>query len=174
MDDVDIDDDEEDLEISATVATLVRKGQSGGGQEVSSAATIDRTIGKRRGQVEGTFRRRVGRCPGQVLRYAYGGSPLWCTFPYPDFSASSDASLICQQCGSERVFEMQLMPGLLDYLPAIVTSPSSSTTGPSVDIKQYVENGLDFGVVTVWSCPLSCGQAGMEAVIVQPSSDSVL
>jgi Programmed cell death protein 2, C-terminal putative domain len=43
----------------------------------------------------------------QVVRFAYGGSPLWCTYPPPVNSNSVPKCV----CGAERVFEMQLMPG---------------------------------------------------------------
>ena len=51
----------------------------------------------------------------KVLRYAYGGSPLWCTLPQPPMLPESD--MVCCHCGSSRIFECQLMPGLLSYLP---------------------------------------------------------
>lgn len=58
-----------------------------------------------RSRVESAFQAAVSHAPSQVVRFAYGGDPLWCTYPPPEMSVPR-----CQ-CGSERVFEMQLMPG---------------------------------------------------------------
>ena len=58
-------------------------------------------------RVEGAFQAAVSHAPTQVVRFAYGGYPLWCTYPPPNAAA---AVPLCR-CGAERVFEMQLMPG---------------------------------------------------------------
>jgi Programmed cell death protein 2, C-terminal putative domain len=60
-------------------------------------------------RVEGAFQAAVSHAPSQVVRFAYGGYPLWCTYPPPRAAA---AVPLCA-CGAERVFEMQLMPGML-------------------------------------------------------------
>jgi Programmed cell death protein 2, C-terminal putative domain len=59
-------------------------------------------------RVEGAFQAAVSHAPSQVVRFAYGGYPLWCTYPPPRAAA---AVPLCA-CGAERVFEMQLMPGM--------------------------------------------------------------
>ena len=51
-----------------------------------------------------------------MFRYQYGGKPLWLQ---PPAGANVHDDVIpppCQQCGSERVFELQLMPALVYYL----------------------------------------------------------
>ena len=58
-------------------------------------------------RVEGAFQAAVSHATSQVVRFAYGGYPLWCTYPPPRAAA---AVPLCA-CGAERVFEMQLMPG---------------------------------------------------------------
>ena len=65
-------------------------------------------------QVEQSFQRRVALHPKQVMRYAYGGQPLWCTHPPPQEAVNIPC---CESCGSQRVFEAQLMPALLQYFP---------------------------------------------------------
>ena len=62
-------------------------------------------------RVEGAFQAAVSHAPSQVVRFAYGGYPLWCTYPPPRAAA---AVPLCA-CGAERVFEMQLMPGMSCY-----------------------------------------------------------
>ena len=56
-------------------------------------------------RVETAFVAAISHAPSQVVRFAYGGDPLWCTYPPPVMSVPRCI------CGSERVFEMQLMPG---------------------------------------------------------------
>ncbi|CAM9245974.1 unnamed protein product [Ectocarpus fasciculatus] len=53
------------------------------------------------------FADRVARSPKQVVRYAYGGEPLWSASDPPREDIPPCA------CGATRVFEMQLMPALL-------------------------------------------------------------
>ena len=59
-------------------------------------------------RVEGAFAAAVSHAPSQVVRFAYGGYPLWCTYPPPSAAA---AVPLCR-CGAKRMFEMQLMPGM--------------------------------------------------------------
>lgn len=61
-------------------------------------------------KVESMFQASVSYAPSQVVRFAYGGLPLWCSHPYPA-DASVSAIPKCDCCGAQRVFEMQLMPG---------------------------------------------------------------
>lgn len=64
----------------------------------------------RKCRVENLFQAAVSHAPTQVVRFAYGGYPLWCTHPPPIVTSSSVPRCVC---GEERVFEMQLMPGAL-------------------------------------------------------------
>lgn len=164
--DEDVDDDEEGLEIRSAVAGLVQRGQ---------AISTDGGRKKQRAKAEATFHSRIERCPGQILRYAYGGSPLWCTSPAPSTSCPP-----CEGCGAERVFEMQLMPGLISLLPRAHSSATvctdsllEVTEGGEISSADLLSNDIDFGVVTVWSCPNSCNSSKTEIVIVQASSDCI-
>jgi pre-rRNA-processing protein TSR4 len=61
--------------------------------------------------------------------------PLWT-------NASTKPALIpmCERCGSERTFEFQIMPQLLNYLKLNELDPDS----------------LDFGTLIVYTCSKSC------------------
>ena len=63
-------------------------------------------------EAEWSFQRRVAAQPRQVLRYAYGGSPLWNSLPASKDRAEGGSVPVCQGCGARRVFEMQLMPAI--------------------------------------------------------------
>lgn len=162
----DDDDGDEGMEIRSAVVGIVSRG----GQTESSSTKEGSKKQKQR--VEAVFRERLSRCPGQVLRYAYGGSPLWCSYPPPDVSK---AVRPCEMCGTERVFEMQLMPGLLYLLSSHAeATPSETAAAGGADGAAGLLDSADFGVVSIWSCPNSCGEFATEVAIVQPSSDSCL
>lgn len=135
---------------------------------------------------------RVSLCPRQVLRYAYGGDPLWSTHKPP-----REEPPVCA-CGKPRRFELQLMPMLLAILKVDEHAEETETATPpqladgEVVVQPGVEaaeddgqedegrrmgeqwgrrvlqsGGMDWGAVTVWSCEDSCSMSHEEAVIVQ-------
>jgi hypothetical protein len=71
---------------------------------------------------ERIFQRHVSYCPTQCLRYAYDGKPLWCTAPSPPGAFHVPP---CEACGVPRVFEVQLMPGILAL--SLQATPSFET-----------------------------------------------
>ncbi|XP_027595975.2 programmed cell death protein 2-like isoform X2 [Pipra filicauda] len=81
------------------------------------------------------FMKRISLCPEQILRYSWGGQPLFITCPPANMSQGVPA---CSSCGSSRVFELQLMPALVSLL--------QSDSGLSVE----------FGTVIVYTCERSC------------------
>lgn len=154
------------------------------------------------------FQRRIALQPRQAVRYAYGGQPLWCTAQ--SHSRSNGESVpACENCGAKRVFEFQLMPGLLTlkkktYLAgstdayevtmysderaskgerhstdATITVSEACddgkypqpTEGQLQHMQRFIDDGLDFGVVSVWVCPNACAEGTEEAAIVQPPPD---
>ena len=115
------------------------------------------------------FQRAVQGCPRQVVRYAYGGEPLWSVADPP--SCRPPACM----CGAPRCFELQLMPGLLFMLRVDTFAPREVEPGgggDGEDLKALGLGGMDWGVLTVWSCSDSCDASCEEIAIVQPSEDA--
>lgn len=89
------------------------------------------------------FRRRVARCPKQVLRYQWGGLPL-----FMNVTKTFDLSVpACEHCGGVRAMELQLLPTLLFF----VRSKDYVTAG-----KRDGDDGLDFATATVYTCAAGC------------------
>ena len=151
-------------------------------------------IQRQRNRVERLFHQRMALEPRQVLRYCYNSEPIWISYPHPTEEDIKALVAPCPICGQQRVYECQLMPPLLSFIssddPTTTTSleckktlsdPTSdqvvATDTPVVeDLASRLGDNLDFGVVTIWSCPNSCfareGSGNtMEVVIVQPPPD---
>mmetsp|Transcript_1648 Transcript_1648/g.2158 ORF Transcript_1648/g.2158 Transcript_1648/m.2158 type:complete len:248 (+) Transcript_1648:343-1086(+) len=129
------------------------------------------------------FQRRLARSPEQCLRYSFGGEPLWMTDQLPKDNSIPD----CPYCGSERIFEMQLLPTLLSlkglewrHKPSQTepTHEPNTENGTEKTPLQLLQEGtrearVDFGVVAIYSCSQSCAIDGMpykkEWVFVQDS-----
>ena len=106
------------------------------------------------------FQKKLSYEPRQVLRYAYEGEPLWYTAPPSKLSIP-----VCSNCGASRVFEVQLMPTILSYIKINNSSMGSRQQKESdvndvsaslSTIDELLGNGLEFGVVCIYSCPSSC------------------
>lgn len=69
-----------------------------------------------------------------LYRYNRGGKPLF-------ISSSNQPEDIpkCEECGSERQFEFQVMPQLLVYLKL-----------------DNILNNIDWGILAIYSCKKSC------------------
>merc|ERR1719494_1461759 len=61
------------------------------------------------------FKKRVGRCPQQVLRYRWQGEPLLSSNQTP-LSTSFKSVPVCQTCNAPRVFELQLLSSIIPKL----------------------------------------------------------
>jgi pre-rRNA-processing protein TSR4 len=84
------------------------------------------------------FQNRCQAHPDQVLRYAWGAkAPLWVNAE----GQMVGSPPVCEACGAERVFELQLMPQLLFYM--------------NVD-KQQDNTAMDWSSIVVYSCSKSC------------------
>ncbi|XP_055335697.1 LOW QUALITY PROTEIN: programmed cell death protein 2-like [Paramacrobiotus metropolitanus] len=84
------------------------------------------------------FRKRVAAYPTQVLRYQRDGVPLLISSKNPPPEESRLPP--CAVCRNSRRFEFQIMPQLLNYLQQ----------------EESLTEGLDFGTVMVYTCPLNC------------------
>ncbi|XP_054167285.1 programmed cell death protein 2-like [Oppia nitens] len=86
------------------------------------------------------FLKRLSRCPQQVIRYQWMGSPL----------INSDSHRLaiprCDLCGGDRVFEFQLMPALIRYLKPLSTENRDN------------HPDLDFATILIYSCLRNCNQ----------------
>jgi len=85
-------------------------------------------------QVCESFRARLRRAGGQVVRYDRGGQPLLCT------SKPLLPSPPCRHCGADTTFEFQVMPQLLTEL----------------GLGLETCDGLDWGSLYVFTCQASC------------------
>ncbi|XP_021264122.1 programmed cell death protein 2-like isoform X1 [Numida meleagris] len=70
-----------------------------------------------------------------MRRYSWGGQPLFITCPPANFDNSIPA---CSNCGSNRIFEFQLMPALVSML------------------QSDADLSVEFGTVIVYTCEQSC------------------
>ncbi|TXG63357.1 hypothetical protein EZV62_010351 [Acer yangbiense] len=105
-----------------------------------------------------SFQERIGKAPGQVVRYCRSASAksLW---PMSSGRPSKDDIPKCSYCGGPRCFEFQILPQLLYYF----------------NVKNDVDS-LDWATIVVYTCEASC-EAGVsykeEFVWVQQSSTIV-
>jgi pre-rRNA-processing protein TSR4 len=109
--------------------------------------TLDTTFHK--------FARRLAQNPEQVLRYEYNGQPLLYSgtdgvasrFIVPhNKSGAVQGMPRCESCGAGRVFELQLVPGLIEVLEE----------GEEVG----VEEGMEWGTVILGVCARNCAVVG--------------
>ncbi|XP_044289859.1 programmed cell death protein 2-like [Varanus komodoensis] len=105
------------------------------------------------------FMKRISACQKQILRYSWGGHPLFISSPAVDAKAAVPP---CHTCGSKRTFEFQLMPSLVSMLRAGAEDVS-----------------VEFGTALVYTCEKSCWPAEQrtpleEFVFVQEDPDQDL
>lgn len=110
-----------------------------------------------------SFAARIAHEPAQCLRYCFnpGAHPIWPSCH--NIPGPADIPP-CQQCGSERRFEFQVMPQLINHLGVESDNPLAP----------------DWGMLAVYSCGASCssgrrddddGNAYVEEFVwVQPGS----
>jgi len=134
-------------------------------------------------EVFSRFAKRVECESEQCIRYELGGNPL----PYQAdavfqrlFPASqlgvakrvfSSTSLPkCSRCGSDRVFECQLMPNLINVL-GLASAKGSTKLSKAIsdeERRKAVErelkerSGLEWGTAMVFSCAADCCPDGKE------------
>ncbi|XP_063444401.1 programmed cell death protein 2-like [Mytilus trossulus] len=106
------------------------RGNSSAGEKYEKANRADDYFHK--------FSKRIGRYPPQIIRYQWNGSPLYISKPDKDLSKASQGK--CHCCGSELVYEFQIMPGLITKL--------------SFSKKKGI--GIEYGTVVIYTCKASC------------------
>lgn len=87
-----------------------------------------------------SFQKRVGRAESQLIRWCHGGEALQVSdqFPLPGGAPPPPPPPPCPMCGAPRVFELQVVPGLMNFLEG-------------GDPDQY-----DFGTIVVYVCSRDC------------------
>ena len=134
-----------------------------------------------------SFTSRLKRAPGQVARYAYGGSPMW-SVPPPTINNQQQQKKYLKskcnksqknstplpaitncECGAERVFEFQILPSLLHVLD--VDGHATKNNGEDNVMDLIDKGGMNWGVIAVYSCSMSCDESREEFIIVQNAID---
>lgn len=83
------------------------------------------------------FKNRISREPEQVLRYQRHGEPLWVSNKVPGVNDIPPCN-----CGSERTFEFQVMPQLLNLLK----------------VDSVHEPSIDWGTLAIFTCKRGCNE----------------
>ncbi|XP_060068597.1 programmed cell death protein 2-like [Ylistrum balloti] len=104
------------------------------------------------------FTKRIAVCPQLCVRYHWNGNPWYISRPDPKMART----LVCGQCGSLAVYELQLLPALINFL----------------HVHDKSDLVIEFGTVIVYSCQGSCWRdtdvTVQEVTFVQPDPDSKL
>lgn len=99
------------------------------------------------------FRRRLARCSSQILRYQYGGQPI-----FMNVENTKEVKVPpCGRCGGPRCMELQVMPTVLYYLQSRNYVPEGKKSG---------DDGVDFATATVYVCQKGC-LGSVEGEVVQ-------
>jgi pre-rRNA-processing protein TSR4 len=110
-------------------------------------SSLDKTFQK--------FSDRIAQNPEQVLRYEFKGQPLLYSghddvatrFVVPHGKAGAIRGIPrCEKCGGQRVFELQLVPGLIYELEK--------------DEATDLEEGMEWGTIIIGTCATNCGEPG--------------
>ncbi|WAQ95843.1 PDD2L-like protein [Mya arenaria] len=136
-----------------TVSDILENSSNagGGGREKYEKSSISRGD-----PVFHAFMKRVTICPEQTIRYQWSGEPLYISTPVTAPPSQ------CSHCQGPVVFELQLMPALVNKL----------------HFPGHFGCALEFGTVLVYTCRATCwGNEDMfrvEPVIVQADPDESL
>eukprot|EP00899_Mesostigma_viride_P017842 jgi/Mesvir1/26059/Mv11189-RA.1 len=96
----------------------------------------------------------LDKAPGQVLRYSRmeGSHPLW----MKESERPPGDITRCAHCGSERVFEFQVLPQLLFYLKVDNEGvPAAGQAGASSAAESSAVP-MDWGTIIVYTCKETC------------------
>lgn len=136
-----------DAEAEASKVQYDTEDSSGALEKDSFESSLDKAFQK--------FSDRVAQNPEQVLRYEFKGDPLLYSgtdnvatrFVVPHGKSGAVRGMPrCEKCGSQRVFELQLVPGLIYELEK--------------DEAMDLEDGMEWGTIILGTCANNCGEAG--------------
>ncbi|XP_065063669.1 programmed cell death protein 2-like isoform X2 [Rhopilema esculentum] len=112
------------------------------------------------------FLKRLRRCREQCLRYNWNGRPVLLSdnvLQNQSLGSVPPNVPACLHCGSERVFELQLMPALSSILKKYdmgvkgrSTGQDDGQEGASLPTEEMDQERLDFGTVYIYTCSNSC------------------
>lgn len=107
------------------------------------------------------LQRRLERSPTQVVRYSWGGEPLWVAPPPTAFIGGGSSPPPCCRCGAARQFELQLLPSLPDQARWWAACQGAEGEGSWE---------VEWGTVVVYTCSADCSteEPCEEFVVVQP------
>jgi hypothetical protein len=144
---------------------------SGGGRGKGEKELYERLPSKVRHMLR--FQKILAKAPEQVLRYEWDGEPVW---PVPPKLPSGERFFQAPRCvcGSERKFEMQIMPHVLMGLCPEEYSLdrdmfTNSTMSAAARLVTGEGAGMDFLTALIYSCEKSCKESNEEFVYVIPS-----
>jgi len=156
-------DDDEEQEGAKKKGRNKSKGDGGEKYEKTKSKSNDAAFHQ--------FKKTIAPYPGQLLRYNWCGEPLLLSSRSPIQPSISPPN--CPYCQSKRVFELQLMPSLLNYLHHHDNLNNTTNHGNNTTIT-VEDTRLEFGCVYVFSCSTACWDGSSvrsEYVAVQPDPD---
>lgn len=130
-------------ESSKTQYDVDDSGSGAASEKDTFESTLDKTFQK--------FSDRIAQNPEQVLRYEFKGEPLLYSgtddvasrFVVPHGKPGAVRGIPrCESCGAQRVFELQLVPGLIYELEK--------------DEAMDLDEGMEWGTVIVGTCAKNC------------------
>jgi pre-rRNA-processing protein TSR4 len=148
----------EELEKEATASVPAKAESSGSAYDIEdskSTPSLDKDTFE--SALDKTFQKfsdRISQNPDQVLRYEFKGEPVLYSgnddvasrFIVPHGKAGAPKGMPrCESCGAARVFEMQLVPGLIYEVEK--------------DEEMSLDDGMEWGTIIVGTCEKNCGEA---------------
>jgi pre-rRNA-processing protein TSR4 len=102
---------------------------------------------------EWKYYKRIERCPKQCIRYQFGGVPLFT--PCSKWNSYTNGKIPrCQRCGSDRVFELQLMSQFLYFL-----KETSKKRNMQISCLDDTHLFMSLSTVLVFTCSKDCKAA---------------
>ncbi|KAJ3292757.1 programmed cell death protein [Rhizoclosmatium sp. JEL0117] len=172
----------ESIDLTALLerAAAMESGSSSGGREDKNDGTAgwegevyEKTQIKGVTKTFKTFQKTVAKFPEQCIRYGFKAEPLvYNDRPYAPPSP-------CPHCHAPRVFEMQLMPALLSFLPVEEYAlKEANTPKPSKNAKPSLADlsakGVDFGTALVFTCSKNCLGSSVDGSVIRYLEETVV